>query len=298
MAFKKLGKIFKVDNNFPWLKTHTANPFAVSKHGHVLVYFSGRDEKGRSSVGTLKLEIEGEEFSTTLLDQQVLAPGDRGTFDESGISVGCVLNHKGKYYLYYLGWELGQTVPFKNTIGLAIGDSSSFTRVSKAPIFGRHHHDPFTLSYPAVIYDQGVFRMWYGSHTIWKEGWQEMEHVIKYAESSDGINWNREGLVCIDLQQEGEWGISRPSVIKDSDCYRMWYSFVKKDQAYRIGYAESADGLTWERKDYQVGLDVSPGEFDSDMLCYPNVFDYQGRRYLLYSGDGYGKEGLGIAVLE
>jgi hypothetical protein len=34
------------------------------------------------------------------------------------------------------------------------------------------------------------------------------------------------------------------------------------------------------------------------MIEYPCVFDHGGRRYLLYSGNGFGKAGFGIAVLE
>jgi hypothetical protein len=33
------------------------------------------------------------------------------------------------------------------------------------------------------------------------------------------------------------------------------------------------------------------------MIEYPFVFDHQGRRYLLYNGNDYGKTGVGLAVL-
>jgi hypothetical protein len=34
------------------------------------------------------------------------------------------------------------------------------------------------------------------------------------------------------------------------------------------------------------------------MLCYPAVFDCMGQRYLFYNGNGYGRTGFGLAVLE
>ena len=34
------------------------------------------------------------------------------------------------------------------------------------------------------------------------------------------------------------------------------------------------------------------------MICYPNVFDYNGNRYMLYNGNAYGKSGFGLAILE
>jgi hypothetical protein len=48
----------------------------------------------------------------------------------------------------------------------------------------------------------------------------------------------------------------------------------------------------------QAGLDPSENDWDSEMICYPFVFDHAGRRYMLYNGNGYGKTGFGIAVLD
>jgi hypothetical protein len=34
------------------------------------------------------------------------------------------------------------------------------------------------------------------------------------------------------------------------------------------------------------------------MVEYPWIFDWQGRRYMLYNGNDYGRTGLGLAVWE
>jgi hypothetical protein len=44
-------------------------------------------------------------------------------------------------------------------------------------------------------------------------------------------------------------------------------------------------------------FDVSEEGWDSEMMCYPYVFDHKGERYMLYNGNGYGKSGFGIAKL-
>jgi hypothetical protein len=129
-----------------------------------------------------------------------------------------------------------------------------------------------------------------------REGKSEHKYHIEYAESRDGINWQREGLVAIDFANDQVFAISRPSVIHDNDRWRMWYSF--RGHAYRIGYAESEDGRQWNRLDTQVGIDVSVTGWDSEMIEYPFVFDHKGQRYMLYNGNGYGKTGFGLAVLE
>jgi hypothetical protein len=67
-------------------------------------------------------------------------------------------------------------------------------------------------------------------------------------------------------------------------------------QSYRIGYAESEDGLTWSRDDSAAGIDVSEAGFDDIMLTYPSVYEHRGIRHLLYNGNGFGLTGIGHAV--
>ena len=75
----------------------------------------------------------------------------------------------------------------------------------------------------------------------------------------------------------------------------MWY--CHRGLTYRIGYAESRDGIHWNRLDHLSGIDVSQDGWDSEMIEYPFVFDHKGKRYMLYAGNGFGKTGFGIAVL-
>lgn len=122
-----------------------------------------------------------------------------------------------------------------------------------------------------------------------------MRHVIKYAESTDGIHWTRDGTVCIQGKNHAEYAFSKPSVWKEGNLYKMCYSF--RGQAYRIGYAESPDGLIWKRLDEQAGITVSGQGWDCEMLDYPAVFDYKGEKYMVYCGNSYGKTGFGLAVM-
>jgi hypothetical protein len=78
----------------------------------------------------------------------------------------------------------------------------------------------------------------------------------------------------------------------------MWYSVRSFHEPYRMGYAESADGLVWERKDSTVGIYRSadqPGEWDSEMICYPNYVSHRKKEYLFYNGNQHGKSGFGYA---
>jgi len=139
--------------------------------------------------------------------------------------------------------------------------------------------------------------MWYLSCTGWHINNDKSEHAyhIKYAESSNGIDWDRRGHIAIDYAHAGEYAISRPTVLCDEGLWKMWYSY--RGETYRIGYAESADGRHWTRLDERSGIDVSASGWDSQMIEYPFVFDHQGRRYMLYNGNDYGRTGFGLAVL-
>jgi len=121
-----------------------------------------------------------------------------------------------------------------------------------------------------------------------------MRHVIKYAESDDGLNWRRDGRIAIDLSGPGEYAIARPCVVREGDVYHMWYSH--RGPAYRIGYARSKDGIAWTRDDAAAGIDVSSSGWDSESIQYAHVFTHAGRLYMLYNGNGYGATGFGLAV--
>ena len=227
-----------------------------------------------------------------------LSPGGIGCFDDSGASIGSIVHRDGRLWLYYMGWNLGVTVPWRNAIGLAVSDDGgdSFERVSLAPVMDRSKVDLYTLSYPWVIEEGGILRMWYGSSLAWGAQERDMYHMIKSAHSTDGIEWERDGRVVLTSDDDREYAFARPTVLRDVDSYRMWYTF--RGESYRIGYADSSDGQAWIRRDDQVGIDVSVGEWDGESIGYPCVFDHKGKRYMFYCGDGYGRTGFGLAVLE
>ena len=228
----------------------------------------------------------------------VLSPGPSGAFDESGTTVSCLVHAGGASFLYYTGWTLGVTVPFYFYAGLAVraAGERSFERVSAAPLLERDSVDPFLTASPWVLLDSGVWRMWYVSRVDWTRVAGEPRHRyhLRYAESDDGIVWRREGRVMIDFAGPEEYAISRPCVVRDGDRYRMW--FASRGAGYRLGYAESSDGLEWTRDTRGAGVEPSEGGWDSEMLAYPAVLDLAGRRYLLYNGNGYGATGIGYAL--
>jgi hypothetical protein len=284
-----------------WAKSHVALPAAIPKQdSRIRLFFSTRDERGRSHVGRADLILDAPARELTVDPVPVLAPGPLGAFDDSGVTVSCVVGAGARQLLYYSGWSLGRTVPFYFYIGCAESedDGNTFRRVSPAPVLERSEVDPYLTASPWVLHENGSYRMWYVSGTGWSDrgGTPRHRYHIKYAESSDGLRWQRNGHVCIDYRDESEYAFGRPCVIRDGSSYRMWYAY--RGDRYRIGYAESADGLTWRRLDDQAGIGPSLEGWDSEMIEYPCVFDAGGRRHMLYNGNDYGRTGIGWAVLQ
>jgi hypothetical protein len=266
--------------------------------GRLALFFSSRDAHGRSHVVGANLELERGKIDCQ--PRPLLSPGALGAFDDSGAMASSIVQLDGADYLYYIGWSLGVTVPFYTYVGCAVRETGrdAFTRISLAPILGRVTSEPYFTTAPWVMVENGTWRMWYATGTGWgsPDGQRQHRYHIRYAESNDGLAWRRDGVVCIDYANADEYALTRPCVIRKGDAYLMWYS--RRGSTYRIGYAESGDGLSWIRKDDEVGIDVSSGGWDSEMIEYPFVFEHDRRRYLLYNGNGYGKTGIGWAVSE
>jgi hypothetical protein len=298
MRWRRLGHVFVAHGAHPQMRTHAALPTALRVGpDHFRVYYSARDQANRSSIGFVEIDPRWPTRPTHAPAAPVLTPGDHGQFDGDGVSVSCAVPRAGSVYLYYLGWNLARGAAWRNTIGLAISEDGgvTFRKHSKAPIVDLGEEDPFTLSYPWVAGGDGRWEMWYGSDLRRRSGQDDMAHILKHAESGDGATWSRNRRVALGLKA-GEIGLSRPCVLRENGRYRMWYAY--RGDRYRIGYAECERGEPWRRLDEIAGIEPSGSGWDSDAVCYPCVFEHRGEKYMLYNGDGYGRTGFGIALLE
>ena len=102
------------------MRTHAAVPVAdAADNGLTRIYFSSRDGENRSHTGFIDLNLRTMQV-LSVSAEPVLAPGKLGAFDDAGAMATWVVSHQGVKYLYYIGWNLGVSVPFRNAIGLAL----------------------------------------------------------------------------------------------------------------------------------------------------------------------------------
>jgi len=299
------GRIFNL-NSTDWRTTHAQVPTPLVLKDRIRVYYACRSN-GMSFPAFFDLSLDLK----TILDvheTSVIESGKPGMFDSDGVMPSCIFTQDRLPLMYYIGWnEKSKTARYHNAIGMAVTvDGINFQRVADGPIMDRTMKEPGLCVMPFVMHDGGVLRMWYQSATAWHDidGKYEPVYVIKYAESADGINWNRLSLTCVAPVDEFE-AFSRPCVIKKSDGYHMMYCYRgSKDYrggegSYRIGYAHSKDGITFNRMDEKCDLELGEdGEWDSQMQCYPYVIELNGKFVMFYNGNDFGQTGIGIAVWE
>lgn len=291
------------------------SPQALVREDHVRVYFSTRRVDG---AGTYLSHVGYADFDlgmTTVLRAAtvpVLPLGELGCYDEHGIFPFHVLRHEGTVYGYISGWSRRVAVPVETAIGLAVSDDDgeSFRRLGPGPVLGPSLTEPFLVGDPFVLVDGATWHMWYIFGTRWigpvvEGGQPDRVYKVAHATSRDGIAWERDGACRVPDRLGPDECQALPTVLRRPDgyhlvfCYRHATDFRRnRDRGYRLGYAHSADGSTWRRDDALVGIDVTPGAWDADMMCYPHLFSCAGRVYLMYNGNEFGRHGFGLAELD
>lgn len=316
MKWRKLGRIFDPrDHALP----HGCEDFAQAPQALVLddrvrVYFSTRQPDDGKFLSHVAYADFTRDFSA-LLDvssHTVIGLGGRGTFDEHGIFPMNVLRHGDVIHGYTSGVNRRVSVPVDGAIGLALSrdDGRTFQRLGDGPVLAPSLHEPCIVVDPFVQVFEGLFHMWY----VFGLGWNapsthpEPDRVYKigHATSPDGIRWTKEEARQIIGDSLGPSECqAMPTVIGLEDGYHMLFCYRhasdfrrNRDRGYRIGHARSPDLMTWTRDDTALALDTGPEDWDGDMVCYPHLFHCEGRVYLLYNGNAFGRQGFGLAVLE
>jgi predicted GH43/DUF377 family glycosyl hydrolase len=253
-------------------------------------------------IGYVDLHPEDPRRILGVKDTPVLGAGALGCFDDNGVNVTSIIRVADELWLYYFGYQLHQRTRYSLFAGLAIStdEGESFQRKSETPILERSDRERFVRSAPFVLRERGAFRMWYVSGNAWVDvGGKQLPHYgLRYATSGDGIEWPSSGTEVFSPEGEDEHGFGRPFVVKHEHGFRLWYSLRSRSKGYRIGLATSLDGLTWTREDQEVELDVSPNGWDSEIVCYASEVTMNGNTYLFYNGNGYGRDGFGVAIRE
>ena len=308
MKWVKHGLIYNVNKKNEWMDSYAGLPIVDMISDQLWrIYFTTRDAKGRSRPTYIEVEAGNPKNILYIHDMPLLDIGKIGTFDDCGISAISILDHDDKKYMYYLGWTVRNTVSYHNSLGLAISEDGgkNFHKFSEGPLLSPTYKEPYGNGASFTLKDGDLWRLWYTSFVGWEtyDNHPEPLYHIKYADSNNGIDWNREQIVSVDFIDAKMAGIARPSVLNEDGIYKMWYTYrgasdyrTNKKNSYRIGYAESIDGKVFCRLDEQMDIDLSAEGWDSVMMTYPHIIKYKNQYFMFYNGNTFGKSGFGYAT--
>jgi predicted GH43/DUF377 family glycosyl hydrolase len=307
--WRKKGLIYcpSGKNGFDYSHCHKPTPLLIDENT-LRVYFGVRDKTRKTRTTFVDLSLDDLGSIKYVHNKPILDLGKIGAFDDSGANVSSVCRNGDEIYMYFIGWNPSTTVHTRNSVGLAVSRDNGFTfeRMYDGPVLDRTKDEPYYTGAVDVINEKDIWKVWYTSGSEWKiiNGRPEIFYHIKYGTSKNGIDWKREDAICIPPSDEFEV-TARPSVIKDRSGYKMWYSKrnlvdfrTEAKQSYRPGYAESEDGVHWQRLDEKLDLSLSDEGWDSEAIAYPYVREIGGKLVMLYNGNGFGATGFGYAVYE
>lgn len=310
MKWIKQGLIFKPDGKHEWNKSHAQVPFCFLLDNDTLrIFYATRDIHNRTSTSFIDVNPKDPKQILYVHDKPVLEHGEGGSYDDSGAMPSWIVKDDDRLLLYYTGWNRSEEASYRLSIGVAASNDNgvAFQKLYPGPILDRSKFDPIWVGQPCVIKENDSWKMWYLSCEKIEiiNGHPEPFYNVKYAYSENGMDWIRNNDVCIDFEPGKIDAIGRPCVFKENDTYKMFHSNRKavgyrsdKAAGYRIGYSESKDGIHWKRLDDIVGIEKSEEGWDSIMNEYCTTYKFEGKRYLIYNGDGFGASGFGYAVLE
>lgn len=253
------------------------------------MYFSWRPKKA--------LALVRSDDAVHWSDPEIILECDETTGWEDDINRSCTLYWNGEYHLWYVGQTKGYS-----KIGYAISkDGVHFKRVTKEPVFvPRYDYEGYSVMNPYVLRDEkrGLFRMWYACGETYEP------NRIGYAESYDGIHWERSPLNPI-FEHGAGWegdriGGCEVHPLPDGK-FIMFYIGYSDINTAAIGAAVSPDGIRqWKRLASNPLVSPTFDYFDASSCYKPSVYrDEINRRWLLwYNGRNNTSEYIGFAVHE
>ncbi|NIY94213.1 hypothetical protein [Vibrio diazotrophicus] len=307
MRWKKLGKVYNIPDESisPYGLSHCSNPRAIKISDDLLrVYYCSRNWCNKSSVFAIDIDINTFEVKQNHRTP-ILTYGDEETFYSDGISLGGFYNINDELYITFMGWKTPPGQHWYGQIGRAVVTDDFNLLITEdlmEPMVPLDDIDSVSLSYPCVnILSDGSYEMWYGTTKSWQShANSEMVHILKRAISSDGRHWDKTNEV-IPYSEGVAQAFSSPTCIQIGNTLHMWFSYRSgTGEKYRIGHSYKNNDGDWILDLDNSGIDVSddPNSWESEMLCYPFVFECDGEIYMLYNGNQYGKSGFGIAKLD
>jgi hypothetical protein len=305
MKWEKCGKICDHNTfNMKWFKKNAMMPLPYLIDEKIIrVFLTMCDEYNVGRIGYIDVDASNPRNILDYSQDPIIDIGESGTFDDNGVVTGSLFEKDEVLYMFYSGYQLCRKIPYMIFSGVAesFDKGRTFAKLTKnIPLLDRVATEKNFRCVPNIIQQDATFKMWYLADCPYRPAWMQLDtgkmqpcYLEKYIESQELLKWDGEGRNVFDFENDDEHGLSIGSIWHEEDLYKCIYSIRSISKGYRLGYAESKDGLNFIRKDNELNIDVSENDFDSEMMCYPKRIQVKDAVYLFYSGNHYGMEGIG-----
>jgi len=299
MKWHKLGRIFDIEeiSRSAEMLSHASTPSPlVIGDNQVRIFYSSRDIRNRSSISYFDLDLSTLKIIYAH-DKPLFKFGEDHTFFSEGISLGNVFKWKGAVYMAFMGWKIPEGEHWFGQIGLlGINSENNIHLLQDFPVLPINSIDPISLSYPWVSATENMeITYWYGSTLTWDGPNCDMIHVLKEGRTINLSRWES-GTRTLAFDQSEFQAFSSPTILEISDKRVLFFSYRGEGMSYKIGSAELTNEYPVATKD-DFGISENLEQWESEMQCYPRIFQLSGKHYMLYNGNQYGKSGIGLALL-
>ena len=293
-----------------WSTSYGQIPRCIIDGDKLNIYFATRsksDNNGNfvSYVGKLSLNVN-DPFKVICRNKNPsFSPGPKGSFYEYGVMPGHVFrDYSGEVQMYFTGWSRPKgSLPYETWIGKvsSFDNGETFNKNTTIQLIHRNNVNKNLVNGPHVFINNGVEYLMYASGDRWikSEGILENVYTLKIAETKkikDGFvlkHWkfsNTKRDICENAGFVFEHNYckyviysERPSTnFRNGDGYRLLISKlngIKIEETYFLKFKKYEDWF-------------------SEMQCYASVIQIGNKKYILFSGNYFGKVGFGIGELK
>lgn len=309
MKWLKKGRIFEPKGQTVWMKKYgiLPTPYYIEEKNIIRIYFGTSAEDNICKITYIDVHADNPSEVLYLHTSPLIPEGEEGLFDEHGVNPSQLIFINQIPHLFYIAYQKLTTVPYLLFCSYAQLNPQLDTLIfrKKTPLLDRTDSEPFIRSAITIVQKNNEYYFWYVSAYKWESIDSEIfkhkklpNYHIRFGKTKNFNTFEIYPSAVIFPNNDNEFGFGRPWCIYENNTFKMWYSLRRKNISYRIGYAESKDGIHWIRKDNEAGIDISDSGWDSDMVCYPAVIRVKDKTYLFYNGNNNGATGFGYAVLD
>jgi predicted GH43/DUF377 family glycosyl hydrolase len=200
-------------------------------------------------------------------------------------------------------WYVGGSDEIVAQIGYATStDGINWTKYENNPVVrvGTAGSWDSTWVYsPCVIYNGSAFTMWYTGAIGDYTDFNPWEMGVGYATSTDGINWTKHASNPVFKENTpGNWDdlhVGEQTVLFHNAMFHMWYQGLTSPPGlFPIGYATSADGISWQRCESNPVM--TPSGWEMTRNQDPHVILVDSTYHMWYSAEDYFLWEIGYAT--